>query len=110
MPERLLSIEDVAERLGLSPLTVGDKLRAGALPGLKVGRLWRVREADLDAYVRELAEAAAPERAARQRKARAKAAKTNAATKANATRGPAGRSEAARKANATRKARAEGVA
>ncbi len=68
MAERLLSREEVAERLGLSPLTVGDKLRAGELPGFHVGRLWRVREADLDAYVRELAEAGAAARAAKKAK------------------------------------------
>ena len=39
----------VAERLHLSPITVGHMLRAGKLPGVKVLRLWRVREAALDA-------------------------------------------------------------
>lgn len=65
--ERLLTPEEVAERLGLSLLTVRDKLRAGALPGFHMGRGWRVREADLDAYVRELAEAGAAERAAKRK-------------------------------------------
>jgi len=67
-------------------------LRAGTLPGMKVGTLWRVRAADLDAYIVEASEAAAAKR-------------SEAARKANATRGPEGRSEAARKANATRKTR-----
>lgn len=71
--ERLLSCTQVAERLGLSRLTVADKLRAGELPGLKVGRLWRVREADLDAYVRALAADGRSAREARRRKARARA-------------------------------------
>lgn len=72
-PERLLSIDEVAERLGYSPATVADKLRAGELPGFHVGRLWRVREAALDKLVRELAEAGEAEQAERQRKAKAKA-------------------------------------
>ncbi len=105
--ERLLSREEVAERLGLSVLTVGAMLRDGRLPGFHMGRLWRVREADLNDYVRELAEAGGDERRKRAAKAKARTA-PNAADKANATRGPAGRSEASRKANATRKARARG--
>lgn len=56
MSERLLNREEAAERLGLSPVTVGNMLRAGRLPGVKLGRLWRIRDADLDAYIRELAE------------------------------------------------------
>jgi len=70
-PERLLTREEVADRLGLSKLTVGDKLRRGELPGFHVGRFWRVREADLDAYIRELAQKGAGERATLRRKAQA---------------------------------------
>jgi len=53
-PERLLDRKEVAERLSLSPLTVGHMMRAGKLPAFKMGRLWRVREADLDAYIQGL--------------------------------------------------------
>jgi excisionase family DNA binding protein len=54
-PERLLTPEQVAERLCLSVLTVRAWLRAGTLPGVKPGgRLWRVREVDLDEYIRGL--------------------------------------------------------
>ena len=53
-PERLLDRKEVAKRLGISPFTAGHKMRAGELPAFKMGRLWRVREADLDAYIREL--------------------------------------------------------
>ena len=70
MAERLLSIDEAASRLSLSPLTVADKLRAGELPGFKLGRLWRPSEADLDRYVRELAEAGAVARETRAAKAR----------------------------------------
>lgn len=66
--ERLLTPEEVAERLALSPVTVGHMLRAGTLPGLKVGHLWRVRAADLDAYIVGKSEAAAAKRAAKAAK------------------------------------------
>ena len=68
--ERLLTPDEVADRLGLSPLTVGHMLRAGTLPGLKVGHLWRVRVADLDAYIIEKSEAAAAKRAAKPKGAK----------------------------------------
>ena len=72
--EKLLTPNEVAERLGLSPVTVGHMLRAGTLPGQKVGVLWRVREADLDAYIVAGSEAAAKKREARAVAARRKAA------------------------------------
>jgi excisionase family DNA binding protein len=68
--ERLLTIEEVAARLQLSPLTVGDMLRDGRMPGFKLGRLWRVREEDLDRYIRD--KAAAGEEAQRARAAKPK--------------------------------------
>lgn len=54
-PERLLTPEQVADRLGLSVLTVRAWLRSEQLPGVKPGgRIWRVREVDLDEYIRGL--------------------------------------------------------
>ena len=47
----LLTCEEAAAYLRLAPQTVYRLLRAGALPGVKVGRQWRVRRADLDAYL-----------------------------------------------------------
>jgi len=62
-PERLLGRQEVAERLGLSPLTVGRMMREGRLPvAFKMGRLWRVREADLDAYIQGLSEDSSTDR------------------------------------------------
>lgn len=69
--ERLLTVEEVGARLGLAVLTVRRYLREGRLPGIRYGRLWRVRERDLDEYVRGLSQAAGADRAARQRKAKA---------------------------------------
>lgn len=70
--ERALTIQEVAERLHLAPLTVADRLRAGSLPGFKLGRAWRVREEDLNRYIREQAKAGAVERRKRAAKAAAK--------------------------------------
>ena len=72
--EKLLTIDDVCERLQLSPFTVANMLRAGTLPGQKVGHLWRVRAVDLDAYIVAGSEAAAKRREARAIAARRKAA------------------------------------
>ncbi|MCL6583361.1 MAG: helix-turn-helix domain-containing protein [bacterium] len=44
MAEKLLTLQDVAERLAVAPKTIRDWLREGKLKGLKVGKLWRVRE------------------------------------------------------------------
>ena len=56
-PERLLKPEDVADRLGVSPITAKAWLRTGKLPVVKLGErgLLRMREADLNAYIRGLA-------------------------------------------------------
>jgi excisionase family DNA binding protein len=55
--ERLLTPDQVAERLSLSVLTVRAWLRSGKLPGAKPGgKVWRVREADLDEYIRALSQ------------------------------------------------------
>jgi excisionase family DNA binding protein len=45
----LLTVAEVAARLRLSPRAVRARLHAGRLPGMKVGRAWRIREADLAA-------------------------------------------------------------
>ena len=47
MPE-ILTSQEVAEYLRTSPDTVKRLARAGRLPGIKLGRAWRFRKADLD--------------------------------------------------------------
>lgn len=46
-----LTVEEVAERLKVSPATVYALLRAGSLTSYKVGRSWRVDELDLVDYI-----------------------------------------------------------
>ena len=53
---RLLTPEDAAARLGVSPRTVREWLRAGKLPGgcKPNGKLWRVKEDALDCFIKKL--------------------------------------------------------
>jgi len=52
----LLTVPQVAERMGLGRSTIYSFLQTGALPSLKVGRLRRIMAADLDAFVKKLKE------------------------------------------------------
>jgi len=50
--ECLLTPEEVARRLNVSLVTVGRWLREGKLKGVKAGRQWRVRENDLQKFLK----------------------------------------------------------
>jgi excisionase family DNA binding protein len=50
--DQLLTPEEAAARLKMSRLTIGDWLRSGKLQGVKVGRLWRVRESELEVFLK----------------------------------------------------------
>ena len=47
MKEKLLTVEEAAERLGVHHTTIRRWLREGEIQGLKFGRLWRIKESDL---------------------------------------------------------------
>ena len=49
----MLTPEEVAEKLRVHPNTVRDYLKQGILPGIKLGRAWRVEEKDLEAFIKE---------------------------------------------------------
>jgi excisionase family DNA binding protein len=49
--DELWDIARVAAYLGVTERTVYNKVRAGELPAVKVGRLWRVRPGDLEAWL-----------------------------------------------------------
>ena len=53
--EQLLSVEDVARRLGLNPETIRRYLRQGAIKGVRFGFRagWRIKEADLAAFLEQ---------------------------------------------------------
>jgi len=49
--EKYYSTEDVAEILGFKEKTVREWLRTGKLKGKKVGRVWRIKESDLEEFL-----------------------------------------------------------
>jgi excisionase family DNA binding protein len=49
--ERYLSADDIAAQIKMSALTVRKWLRSGKLKGVRAGRLWRVKESDLHAFL-----------------------------------------------------------
>ncbi|QOJ14140.1 MAG: helix-turn-helix domain-containing protein [Planctomycetia bacterium] len=51
MTERLLSVDDVATFLGVKRDTVYKLIDRNGLPGVKVGRLWKFRQQQLDAWI-----------------------------------------------------------
>ena len=48
--QKLLSIEDVAEILGLEYKTVYRLVKSGEIPAARIGRVFRVDQADFEAY------------------------------------------------------------
>jgi excisionase family DNA binding protein len=62
--DRWLTPSQVADYLQVSLDTVMRQLRTGALPGGRIGRQWRIRPADLEAYLRQGPSRAAPVRPA----------------------------------------------
>jgi excisionase family DNA binding protein len=47
----LLTPEEAAVYLRLNPQTAYRLLRTGQIPGVKVGRQWRIRKSAIDAYL-----------------------------------------------------------
>jgi excisionase family DNA binding protein len=59
--DRLLTAEEVAERLGMRTDWVWAQARAGRIPHVRLGRYRRFRESALEAWLRKLeTESAAP--------------------------------------------------
>ena len=53
MPEpEFLTVDEVAELLRVSARTVQRLLKEGKLPGVRVGRQWRIPRAELVAYLK----------------------------------------------------------
>jgi len=51
MSEHLLTPERVAQLLAVRPKTIRDWLKRGRLKGIRAGRLWRIRERDLESFL-----------------------------------------------------------
>lgn len=50
MTDRLYSVEEVAERLGLHVRTVRGYVREGKLPAVRIGKQYRIAQPDLEAF------------------------------------------------------------
>jgi excisionase family DNA binding protein len=51
--EDLLTVEQAAAKLQIAPKTLKDWLRAGRIKGVRLGKLWRLKEVDLEAFVNQ---------------------------------------------------------
>jgi excisionase family DNA binding protein len=49
--EKVYTPEEAAQALKVLPETIRQWLRTGKLGGIKAGRLWRVRESDLQKFL-----------------------------------------------------------
>ena len=59
--EKILSVEEVAAVIGLTPFTVRKMFREGRLTGFKIGRAWRIKMSQLEADIERFqTETAAP--------------------------------------------------
>jgi excisionase family DNA binding protein len=49
--DRLLTVAEVAATMRVSNMTVYRLIKTGELPALRVGKNYRIRESDVDAYL-----------------------------------------------------------
>ena len=54
--KKLLSADELARELGVGRTTAYSLLWSGTIPGMKVGRLRKVRREDLEAYIKTCVE------------------------------------------------------
>jgi excisionase family DNA binding protein len=52
MTDRWMSVDEIAEYLGVSKDTVYSWVNDKGMPGYKVGRFWKFKRDDVDAWVR----------------------------------------------------------
>jgi excisionase family DNA binding protein len=52
MEERLMDVNETAKYVGLSTFTVRKMAKDGSLPAAKIGRAYRFKREDIDAYMR----------------------------------------------------------
>jgi excisionase family DNA binding protein len=52
MPDKMLSVEEIADELGVNPETVRVWIRTGELVALSIGKGYRISRADLDDFIR----------------------------------------------------------
>lgn len=49
--EKLLTTQEVADHLGLTQRTIYTYIQSGSLRAVKVGREWRIKETELEAFI-----------------------------------------------------------
>jgi len=52
MPDKMLSVEEVADELGVNPETVRVWIRSGELVAYSIGKGYRISRVDLDDFMR----------------------------------------------------------
>lgn len=52
MNDRWLSVEEIAQYLGVTKDTIYTWVTSGHMPGHKVGRFWKFKQEDVDSWVR----------------------------------------------------------
>ncbi|CAM3871520.1 methylation-associated defense system helix-turn-helix domain-containing protein MAD1 [Bordetella tumulicola] len=52
MNDRWLSVEEIANYLGVTKDTIYTWVTGGNMPGHKVGRFWKFKQEDVDAWVK----------------------------------------------------------
>jgi excisionase family DNA binding protein len=53
MQDRWLSVDEIAEYLGVAKDTIYNWVTHKGMPGHKVGRFWKFKKDDVDSWVRE---------------------------------------------------------
>ena len=53
MNEKLLSVEEVAERLGVTPDTIRHYIRTHQLTAIRIGNKYRIKESELNRFLDE---------------------------------------------------------
>ncbi len=51
MSEKLLSVEEVAERLGVTPDTIRHYIRTHQLTAIRIGNKYRIKESELTRFL-----------------------------------------------------------
>jgi len=54
---KFLLVEEVAEKLRLHPNTIRIYIKEGRLPAAKFGKVYRIKEEDLEEFIRQAMEA-----------------------------------------------------
>jgi excisionase family DNA binding protein len=62
--DRLLTAEEIAQRLGVTPQWVWAQARAGLIPHVRLGRYRRFRESAVEAWLCDLEAQSSPRRSA----------------------------------------------